>query len=338
MAEALLVERAGHATVQDLGRPGHAHLGISANGAADAHAARVANVLVGNHSGAPVIEATGSAVAFRARRRLLVAVTGAAGRVLLEGTPCRAGEPLVVEEGSRVAVELASAGHRTYVAVNGGLTGSTVLDSVAPDPPLGVGRRLAAGDVVHAESRFQSLDHPFSRVPLFRLGAPLPALRDRLTVDVTPGPDADEFERALDDSPCGTFTVSAHSDQIGLRLVGAAPRRTRSREILSRGVPVGAVEAPPSGGLILLLRGRFVTAGYPIVAIATATAIDELGQARPGDRIVFRTRTVAGAITALRRREDELSRLAARVGNAFRHVGLEHVLDPQHLSAAAGSP
>ena len=36
-----MVERAGHATVQDLGRPGRAHLGISANGAADAHAARV---------------------------------------------------------------------------------------------------------------------------------------------------------------------------------------------------------------------------------------------------------------------------------------------------------
>lgn len=338
MAEALVVERAGHATVQDLGRPGRAHLGMSANGAADAHAARVANVLVGNRSGAPVIEATGSAVIFRARRRLLVAVTGAAGRVLLEGIACPAGEPLVVEQGCRLVVELAAAGHRTYVAVNGGLTGTTVLDSVAPDRLLGVGRRLTTGDVVHAETRFESLDHPFSRIPLFRLGAPLPLLRDRLTVDVTPGPDADEFDRALDASSCGSFTVSPQSDQIGLRLVGAAPRRTESREILSRGVPVGAVETPPSGGLILLLRGRLVTAGYPIIAIATATAIDELGQARPGDRIAFRTGTVAGAVTQLRQRERELSQLAARVGNAFRRVGLAHVLDLQHLSAVAGTP
>jgi biotin-dependent carboxylase-like uncharacterized protein len=333
-----MVEQAGHATVQDLGRPGLGHLGISANGASDAHAARVANVLVGNRSGAPVIEATGSAVVFRARRRLLVAVTGAAGRVLLEGIPCPAGEPLVVDRGCRVAVELAAAGHRTYVAVNGGLTGTTVLGSVAPDSPLGVGRRLTAGDVVHAQIRFESLDHPFSRVPLFRLGAPLPSLRDRLNVDVTLGPDADEFDGAMDDSPSRAFTVSPQSDQIGLRLVGPAPLRTESREILSRGVPVGAVEAPPSGGLILLLRGRFVTAGYPIIAIATATAIDELGQARPGDRITFRVRTVADAITTLRRREQEMFQVAARVRNAFRHVGLEHVLDPQHLSAVTGTP
>src|SRR3954453_38071 len=89
VAEALVVEQAGYATVQDLGRPGLAPLGVSANGAAgrpparaaDAHAARTANVLVGNRPGAPLLEATASALTVRARRPLLLAVTGAAGRV-----------------------------------------------------------------------------------------------------------------------------------------------------------------------------------------------------------------------------------------------------------------
>ncbi|TLF63152.1 allophanate hydrolase subunit 2 family protein, partial [Nonomuraea sp. KC401] len=37
-----------YATVQDLGRPGHAHLGVPRSGAADAPSLRLANRLVGN--------------------------------------------------------------------------------------------------------------------------------------------------------------------------------------------------------------------------------------------------------------------------------------------------
>jgi 5-oxoprolinase (ATP-hydrolysing) subunit C len=331
VAEALVVEGAGYATVQDLGRPGLAHLGVSANGAADAHAARTANVLVGNRPGAPLIEATASSLTVRARRPLLVAVNGAAGRVLVDGAAVPPAEPVVVAAGCALTVEPSAAGHRTYLTVNGELDATPVLGSVAPDPTLGIGRRLSAGDVVHVDSRFVSLDHPFSRVPLFRLGAPVRVHRDRLAVDVTPGPDAPEFADRLDDA-AGPFTVAPQSDTIGLRLTGPAPRRTVTHEILSHGVPVGAVEAPSGGGLIVLLRGRFVSAGYPIVAIATATAIDELGQVRPGDRLSFRTVPAAEAVGRLRGREADLGRLARRVGTAFRSAGLAHVLHPRHPS------
>lgn len=332
LAEALVVEQAGFATVQDLGRAGHAHLGISGNGASDGFAARVANSLVGNRDRAPLIEATASSFSFTARRRLLIAVTGAAGRVLLDATPAPSAEPIVVEASCRVTVQLGPVGHRCYVAINGALAATPVLGSVAPDPFLQVGRRLSAGDVVHVDSRFQVLDHPFFRLPLFRLDAPGAALSDTLVVEVTPGPDAGQFDGHLDDAPTPTFTVSPHSDYIGLRLLGPVPRRTVSTEILSRGVPVGAIEIPPTGGLIALLRGRLISAGYPIVAIATSIAVDRLGQLRPGDTVSFRMRTVEEAIAGLRQREQSLVALARRVDTVFRHIGLADVLDARHLS------
>ena len=40
---------------------------------------------------------------------------------------------------------------------------------------------------------------------------------------------------------------------------------------------MGALELPPSAELILLLRGRIVTAGYPVIAVATRTSRDVLG-------------------------------------------------------------
>jgi allophanate hydrolase subunit 2 len=43
-------------TVQDLGRPGYAHLGVSRSGAADRASLRLANRLVGNPESAAGIE------------------------------------------------------------------------------------------------------------------------------------------------------------------------------------------------------------------------------------------------------------------------------------------
>jgi allophanate hydrolase subunit 2 len=77
-------------TVQDLGRYGYAHLGISPAGAADALSFRVANLLVGNDENAAALEMTllGATLEFEAAA--IVALAGAScecklgsGQVLL---------------------------------------------------------------------------------------------------------------------------------------------------------------------------------------------------------------------------------------------------------------
>ena len=330
MRDALVVEQAGHATVRDLGRTGWTRLGVAGNGAADAHSARVANTLVGNAESAPLVEVTGSVLTVVARDPLLVAVTGAARQIIVDGRLRPAWETLVVESGGRLTIEVPRHGLRSYLAVNGTLAADSLLGSVSPDPLLGVPGRLAAGDVLRLESRFETLDHPHFRLPLFRFGAERPVLGDSLVADVTPGPEAGQFDARLDELP--PFTVSPQSDHIGLRLRGTAPARSTRTEILSRGVPVGAIEIPPVGGLIALLRGRPVTAGYPVVGVATATSLDLLGQVRPGDRVSFRVRPEPDAIAALRRRQRRLEELARRVDTVYRHIGLGHVVDDGHLA------
>ena len=75
------------ATVQDLGRGGHAHLGVPRSGGADRGALRLANRLVGNPESAAVIEVTLGGLRLRAAQRLLAAVTGAVGQVTANGRP-----------------------------------------------------------------------------------------------------------------------------------------------------------------------------------------------------------------------------------------------------------
>jgi biotin-dependent carboxylase-like uncharacterized protein len=326
---ALVIRRSGHAVVQDLGRPGLAHLGIAGNGAADQHAARVANILVGNADHAPLLEATASELAVTALRPLLVAVTGAPRHVLVDGRSLPAWETLALHSGATLTVPAAEVGIRSYLAINGAIEGSAVLGSVAPDALYGVGRRLHPDDEVRIDTHYRG---PIEADPLsgvFRFGAEPIAVSEHPTIDVTAGPD---LLRLRDDAAWlgERYTVAPESDHVGLRLSGPLIEQNVATEILSRGVPVGAVEVPSSSGLIVLLRARLLTAGYPVIAVVTTAALDRLGQVGPGYTVEFAMCDMASARAELRTLESQRDRLADRVCAALVASGLGGAVDPGH--------
>jgi allophanate hydrolase subunit 2 len=87
-------------------------------------------------------------------------------------------------------------------------------------------------------------------------------------------------------------------------------------------VPVGAIEVPPSNELLVLQRGRPVTAGYPVIAVANRTAQSALGQVRPGDVVRFQRTTIDQAVTAHRKQQRAVDALAQRVRTAFGQLGI----------------
>lgn len=308
MAEVLEIHQAGLAAVTDLGRPGHAREGISANGAADQYSAAVANILVGNPETAPLIEITGSTFTFSASCPTLIAITGAPATV---AWPCW--EPVCLPAATPVTVSSIHNGLRSYVAVHGSLAVPRFLGSCAPDPLLEFGTWPRAGDQVALDT--DPVDHSIFR--LFRLAPPVPRFGTDWTVDVVDGPDASDFDRPL----AGSFEIG-QADHIGLRLRGPAPARLGSGELLSRGVPAGAVEVTPAGELVVLLRGHPVTAGYPVIAVATQVAQSALGQAAPGHHVTFRRRSLQEAVADQRARRGALDRLAGRVRTCFTELGI----------------
>ena len=314
----LVVEAAGLAAVTDLGRPGLAHLGIPPNGAADQHSARVANTLVGNADDAALVEVTGSALRLRFRRGLLVAVTGAARAVRLDGHVQPAWATLVAHPGNVLDVPAPLDGLRGYVAVGGGLVAERVLGSVTPDRLIGFDHRLAPGDRLEVGA---GPGHPKRwDLPVFRLAAGRPAYGPEAVIDAVAGPELAWMRRGAGIFQ-ESYQVMPTSDTVGLRLTGPEIEQTSTEEILSRGVPVGAIEVPPSGGVIMLLRGRLVTAGYPVVAVATTTALDRMGQLRPADRVRVRLVTRSEADRARQARALDLAALRERVRRALSGAG-----------------
>ncbi|PKW18223.1 biotin-dependent carboxyltransferase family protein [Saccharopolyspora spinosa] len=322
MPEELQVRQAGIAAITDLGRRGLARRGVPVNGAADQYSAAVANILVGNPRSAPLIEITATGFALSTTRPVLVSVTGAPAEVTINDRLGRMWEPLCLEPGTTIRVAAPTGGLRCYLAVHGTIDAPTVSGSCAPDSLLGVGTQLATGATVGLRSDYRPVDHPVFRHPLFCLGAAPPRFPDPCTIDVTDGPDIAEFPTGRELLASATYAVTPRSNHIGLRLAGPMPPRLSSAEVLSRGIPVGAVEVPPSEELLVLQRGRPVTAGYPVIAVATKIAQDALGQLRPGQHLRFRYRTVADAVAMHRARQHRLRTLANRVCTVFAALGI----------------
>ncbi|MGW2519657.1 5-oxoprolinase subunit C family protein [Streptomyces sp. NPDC001617] len=317
MADTLTVHRAGLATVQDLGRPGRSRYGLPANGALDQHSARVANVLCGNEEHAPLIEITALDFGCTPSTDILIALTGAPADLTVDGVARPQWEPISVRRGQTVRITGIRLGIRVYLAVLGSVNTPFLQGSCAPDTILGFGHALRDGDELALRTPCPPLDHPHFRIPLFRLQVPVHHFDPTWTIDVTDGPDLAEFGDTAERLFREPYTVSPQSNHIGLRLGGEVPRRVATGEVLSRGVPVGAVEVPTGDELLVLHRGRGVTAGYPVLAVVTATGLSLLGQAGPGRTLRFRRRTITEAVAAHRAQRHAVDALKTRVRTVF---------------------
>lgn len=278
------------ATLQDLGRPGLAPVGVGRSGAADRRSATLANRLVANPEGAACVEATYGGLAVRARRPLLVAVTGAPCPLTVDGRPAPANAPVHLDTGAELRLGVPHSGLRTYLAVRGGIAVPAVLGSRSTDLLSGLGPApLSAGTVL-------PVGPPPTAFPCVDL-APVPPVappQDReLTLRVVPGPRADWFtEGALAALLTCPYLVGAASDRVGMRLEGPVLDRAVDAELPSEGMVPGALQVPPSGQPTLFLADHPVTGGYPVIAVVVRADVDRAAQARPGQPLRF---TTAGA-------------------------------------------
>jgi len=300
-------------TVQDGGRAGHEEFGVPAGGALDEVSFRVANRLAGNGPTAAVLEVAGGGLGVEALDRVRIALAGADLDARVNAEPFPPGTQRVLYAGDRVVFGLPRSGVRAYLAVAGGVAVPQVLGSRSTCLAAGFGgvdgRALRAGDVIAAYPG-RGLPPPAGEVP--------PRLRAftgrEATLRVTPGPQADWFSpEAWADFLGQWYTVGPASDRMGLRLEGCRPVTPEPRELVSEGVPPGAVQLPPSGQPILLLADRQTTGGYPKPAVVAAVDLPVAAQLLPGARVCFLPISPVSARRLLEERERLLASWAGWV-------------------------
>ncbi|MGP4023733.1 biotin-dependent carboxyltransferase family protein [Actinomadura sp. 3N407] len=271
------------ATVQDLGRPGRAHLGVPCSGAADGRAFRLANRLVGNPEGAAAVELTFGGAALRFHRHAWVAVTGAPAPLRVDGRAHGTHAPVHVPDGALVEVGAPSSGLRSYLAVRGGVVVDATLGSRSTDLLSGLGPApLSSGDRLPLGSARGLTDIAVDV-------APAPPMPETPVLRILPGPRDDWFtEDAMATLTSTPYQVSPDCNRVGLRLDGPPLVRARAGELGSEGMVTGALQVPPSGMPIIFLADHPTTGGYPVVAVLVSAAVADAAQLRPGQRVRFR--------------------------------------------------
>lgn len=287
---AIRVVRPGfQTTVQDLGRFGYAHQGVSASGAADCVALRAGNLLVGNIENAPALEMTlvGGAFEFESD-----------GMIALTGSDFQSGLPLwtavEVKAGTVIRFGPSQSGARGYLAVRGGIEVPKVLGSSSAHLLTGIGGGLLrSGDVLTIGAAAVRRPRPKpARPPQMPAGL----------LRVTAGPQADWFG---DDLYRDAYVVQEESNRMGLRLRGAAISSPPG-SMLTEGVALGAIQVPPDGQPIILFVEHQTTGGYPKPANVISADLCRVGQLRPRDEVRFELVTIGQALALLRAQEQWL--------------------------------
>ena len=288
-------------TLQDLGRPGYAHLGISICGAADALSFRLANLLAGNEQNAPALEMTLLGPTLEFGENVIIALTGSECGVRLGSDPIPSDTTLEVPAGSVLTCGSMATGARCYLAVQGGFDVPLTMGSASTDVRAGFGgvygRRLQSGDVLHVRSRHHQ---PVRSLP--------PSLLDDLNhsgpIRVTKGAQRDWFDpEAFEQLYSSAYTVSDLWDRAGLRLKGEVLRPREPLQLLTDGIPLGAIQVPQDGHPIILFVDQQTTGGYPKIGNVIAADIHRVGQLRPRQEVRFAEVSIPEAIQALREQE-----------------------------------
>jgi biotin-dependent carboxylase-like uncharacterized protein len=281
MCEFEVLQAGAMTTIQDLGRPGFAHLGVPHSGAADTDSLRLANRLVGNPDNAAALETTLTGPRLRLMADCTIAVTGATVIATVDGRGVPMNERVHVAAGETVKLGVASRGLRNYIAFQGGVDVPSVFGSRSTDvltllgaPPLKTGDRIPIG--IPKQAR-RDADAPEPTVP-----AQEPSL------GVILGPRDDRFPaEAVRLLTSAEFTVSPDSNRIGVRLTGQSLPMRGSDAIRSEGIAHGSLQVPPDGNPILLLCDHPTTGGYPVIAVVSSSDLPVAGQLRPGQTVRF---------------------------------------------------
>lgn len=281
-------------TLQDLGRKGFQHLGITEGGPMDEHAFRWANALLANPMNACAIEVTYGGLELVASEPTMIAIAGGDLGASLNGEPLLNWTSHAVKAGDKIAFGHPVNGLRSYLSVAKGFAVKPVLGSCSTvvretlGGLNGEGAPLKAGD----ELRYSpTLPYSTKSVP----SSDIPDYQEDLELGVIPGYQFELFSSLERRRFFGhQYEVTNNIDRMGYRLRGAKISANQTG-IISEGIALGAIQIPADGQPIILMRDRQTIGGYPKIGTITALDVGQLSQRSPGTAVRFHIRDISYA-------------------------------------------
>jgi len=281
-------------SIQDLGRMGYQHLGITTGGPLDEYSFAWANRLLGNTANSAVLEVTYGGLKLEVQADTCIALTGADLGATLNKTYIEPWCSYAVRAGDRLDFAQPAIGLRAYLSVIDGFQTPLTLGSRATVLREQVGGLDGRGVKFVAGDRLPFL--PSSESRLERTPKEdIPDYSKPLDLGVIAGYQYELFpaseRRRFFSHP---YQVTQNIDRMGYRLFGPAIE-SNQRGIISEGISLGAIQIPADGQPIVLMRDRQTIGGYPKLGNLSGLDVGLLAQRGPGAEVRFYPQDLASA-------------------------------------------
>jgi len=282
--------------LQDRGRRGQLHLGLTNGGPLDREAFYYCNRLLGNAGNNTAIEVSFGGLQLVAEVDTFICVTGADMPLHINGEERPLWSVHAVAAGDSISLDFAENGCRSYLGVADGFTVEPSFGSTATVMRENIGGlrgdKLQAGDQLPC--------NPVHKRKHYYLAPEhQPRYQNTITVRVIPGYQQHHFSRLQQRRFFShAYAVSDRCDRMGYRLEGPAIK-CDIEGILSEGICFGAIQVPADGQPIVLLNDRQTIGGYPKIGSALSLDAARLAQLRPGGSVHFVPISPHGAHNAL---------------------------------------
>ncbi|GGB12508.1 biotin-dependent carboxyltransferase family protein [Macrococcus hajekii] len=259
-------------TIQDTGRSGVQHMGLSPSGAMDYFSFMVGNQLLENNEFVS-LEMTMQGGTFEFGRGNSFIITGADMQATLNDKPVNVNTIYHAKMNDQLKFSAAVDGMRTYLTVRNGFHVESVFDSYSTHTKIKLGgkdgRALQAGDELPFKDPEKVLEKTIYTPPF-----------DDKKIRFIPGQQFERFERFK----VKTYEISNVSDRMGIRLEGDA-LKADDYDILSEPVQLGSIQVSASGQPIVLLNDRQTVGGYAKIGTVYFNDLPKLVQKKPGEII-----------------------------------------------------
>jgi 5-oxoprolinase (ATP-hydrolysing) subunit C len=272
--------------LQDAGRFGVRHLGVTQGGATDWVSMSWANQLLGNSLDAAVIEITLGGLTLLAEQDCCLALAGADLGAMLDDRSLAPWRSFFMRKGQRLRFTQPILGARAYLAAPGGFDAPSVLGSCASVVREELGGLDGLGKPLAKEDR---LSYSGSAFALHAMAENLiPDFNLNVALDVVLGAQIGQFSgESLFDAFNSDWTLDSRADRMGIRLLGPELIYL-GKPMISEGIPLGAIQVPPDGQPIVLLNDRQTIGGYPRLGALTPLSLAHLAQRLPGTAVRFK--------------------------------------------------
>ncbi|MFT9850080.1 5-oxoprolinase subunit C family protein [Aneurinibacillus sp. REN35] len=297
-------------TIQDLGRNGYRHLGVSASGAADQYSFTLGNLLLGNPLNFAGIEISQTNLIAEFQKKTVIAVTGALADVYVNNKKKAMWETIAVNEGDVISIKVTDQGVNTYLCNSGGVNSKEMFGSRATyilnTSGISLGQKIEKDQEIplgeNLPGVFKQLGKriPQEYIPTFPSMIEVRAVFGLSSYRIS--------DQGLQSFLNAEWIVMPDSNRVSYQYKGTnvyfqeydAPfgAGSNSSNVVDIAYPMGVIMVPNNQEVIVMLRDGMTGGGFVTIGAVITPDLDLISQSIPGQQTRFIAVTVEQAVTA----------------------------------------